>query len=272
MRLLTKAFAPLAILFASMTVNAADLTTSGDGSVMLSVWQLGNTPSGDAASVLIDTGINFSDLAAISGGGEITVDIESIFDVSAFLSSNVLFATSNPFMNIVAGATNGGTNQLFSSNDSFVDSAINVELNNSINNTNLFLAEVTGSETSLSTGSFPNAASTDDWGDNFGTAFQDIDNAFELVDSVAVPNLGSNLAYDGTATGEMILFETSSQGTLNGQPLQINDFGGLYTFAFDLASGELTFASAVPLPAAVWFMGSALLGLMGFSRRRSVAA
>ncbi len=261
MRLFTKAAAVMTIAFASVSAQAADQSFTGDGTVMLSVWQEGVTSSfGDAASVIIDTGLNFSDLFAISGGGSISVDVNSIFDVNTFFANNILFPTGEITMNIVAGARNGGFNEMFSSKESFVNSAINVELNNSLNNyDNLFINQIgaSGAETSTSTTSFPNAFNPAQWNDNFGTAFQDIDNAFEVINN--------------QASGEMMLFQTSTQGTLNGQPLQVNDFGGLYTFAYDLATGNLEF-SAVPLPAAVWFLGSALIGLMGFSRRRATAA
>ncbi len=287
-----KIFAKLAAIvamFATITANAADLTTSGDGSVMLSVWQEGTiapaagTGTGPV-SVLVDTGLNFSDLFNLGGGDSITVDVNSIFDVGDFLDSSIGVASASPQMNIVGGAQNGGFQQLFVSNENFIDSAINVELQNSIINTDLFLERIgaTNVETSLSATDFPNAGAGNSWGDNFGTAFQDIDNAFELPGTPEVFQLPTGPfdlgpMADGNASGEMILFQTSTQGTLNGQPLQVNEFAGLFTFAYDLVTGELTFtnlgaAAAIPLPAAVWFLGSALIGLMGFSRRRAIAA
>ncbi|TGD71959.1 VPLPA-CTERM sorting domain-containing protein [Mangrovimicrobium sediminis] len=54
------------------------------------------------------------------------------------------------------------------------------------------------------------------------------------------------------------------------------DASGIQYTVSDLAQGALktvTFnVSAVPVPAAVWLFGSALLGLTGVTRRRKAAA
>lgn len=54
---------------------------------------------------------------------------------------------------------------------------------------------------------------------------------------------------------------------------QIRISNGIHTPFFNFLSGEavITEISAVPVPAAVWLFGTALIGLVGFGKRRKVA-
>jgi len=89
------------------------------------------------------------------------------------------------------------------------------------------------------------------------------------------PNWGNN--WDGASHGS----EAASAQTMNmyfvgldpadpdGNTTRVDTFSGLWTLA---SNGTLTFASAaapVPLPPAVWLLGSALVGLVGVGRRRN---
>jgi hypothetical protein len=59
----------------------------------------------------------------------------------------------------------------------------------------------------------------------------------------------------------------------NGRPATISAFDGFWSF--DAANGTVTWNAAVaevPVPAAVWLLGSGLLGLVGVGRRKKVAA
>lgn len=49
------------------------------------------------------------------------------------------------------------------------------------------------------------------------------------------------------------------------------DFDGLSTQAGEFLDIELAFVSAVPVPAAIWLFGTALIGFVGLSRRRQIA-
>ncbi len=240
MPVLSKLARIITILVASFSANAADQSVSGNGSVMLSIWQEGSIEGGGfMISAIIDTGLHFSDLINLNTGETITVYVENIFDVSGFLDENVISATKSPRMNIVAGTQVAGHAQMFSSCENDVDSAINVELNNALNKSDRFLAVIpdTGYVISLDYMDYPNAGNTDEFGDNFGKAFGAIDNAIELIGASATSN-------NGSAKGKMLLFQTSAQGTLNGQPVQINNFASLFTFNYDLVSGELKFSNS----------------------------
>jgi hypothetical protein len=57
------------------------------------------------------------------------------------------------------------------------------------------------------------------------------------------------------------------------QALLENDFRiGLHVRSFGEASASFVTVSAIPVPAAFWLFGTALIGFVGFSRRRSVGA
>jgi hypothetical protein len=82
---------------------------------------------------------------------------------------------------------------------------------------------------------------------------------------------GSTLSVDGNTPGSALtLYGVTGNGTPGGLGYAY-DIG---TIALNLANDTLTFTgnqvSAVPLPAAVWLLGSGLLGLAGVGRRRSI--
>jgi len=91
------------------------------------------------------------------------------------------------------------------------------------------------------------------------------------------PNWGNN--WDGASHGsEAALAESMSMFFVGLDPAddtgatsRVDTFSGLWSLA---SNGSLTFASAaapVPLPPAVWLLGSALVGLVGVGRRRNTA-
>lgn len=102
-------------------------------------------------------------------------------------------------------------------------------------------ANTTGSAASGENGAFDGAA----WGGNFGNAISE--NAFTSGNTMTL--WGYADTFDGSALGVEIV--------------------ALGTLVLDQLTGQLTY-TPVPVPAAVWFLGSALLGLVGFSRRKSV--
>ena len=90
------------------------------------------------------------------------------------------------------------------------------------------------------------------------------------------------LIFSGTMTGSSFLLLSGlgpatadfTSGTETSFGFQAsNSSGGSYTLAqyYDNFSLELSSPSAVPVPAAVWLFGTALIGFVGMSRRRKVA-
>jgi hypothetical protein len=67
----------------------------------------------------------------------------------------------------------------------------------------------------------------------------------------------AGIAPDGTAEAQILLIHILTEGTPSG--------GSIWWDNADLTATP----SAVPVPAAAWLFGSALLGLMGISRRKS---
>jgi hypothetical protein len=89
-----------------------------------------------------------------------------------------------------------------------------------------------------------------------GSAFASVST---LVPSLLVAN-GSG----GYALGPLAIGPAS--------PLQliINGNGNNGSYNLNISSGAVTPPNAVPVPAAVWLFGSALMGLVGVSRRKKV--
>ena len=86
-------------------------------------------------------------------------------------------------------------------------------------------------------------------------------------------NLGSALNFNNSATGissdqlvSFIAMGATDVTSLNGVPISTT-FGG--KFHIDAATGTVAYISAVPVPAAVWLLGSGLVGLVGISRRKN---
>jgi len=70
--------------------------------------------------------------------------------------------------------------------------------------------------------------------------------------------------------GALTLVENSSQGLLSGGTWVLNSVGPfLATGAPVVATATFT-GNLVPVPAAVWLFGTALIGFVGYSRRRKI--
>ena len=110
---------------------------------------------------------------------------------------------------------------------------------NPLNGTSDYAENVSGTAVLTDGGAYAGAGS---FGNNFGGAIS-FSNAAQTDSSMAFYQLGIDLTTGGS---------------------KITEFAGTWTLA---ANGDLSY-SAVPVPAAVWLLGSALVGMVGVARRR----
>ena len=89
------------------------------------------------------------------------------------------------------------------------------------------------------------------------------------------PSIGGALRYDNTITGFtgtqlMSFIYADAADTINNAPFATAFANGQWKV--DATLGKVSYVAAVPVPAAVWLLGSGLMGLIGISRRRKQAA
>ena len=79
---------------------------------------------------------------------------------------------------------------------------------------------------------------------------------YNLFSNIVQSSYFSGTEYQGTGGARNFYFDTGNQGA-----------GGIYnvSYAWAVRDGQV---STVPVPAAAWLLGSGLLGLLGFIRRR----
>lgn len=88
-------------------------------------------------------------------------------------------------------------------------------------------------------------------------------------------NVGNSLTTlntEGSVSNPLELFNMfNASDELFGYELGVNQVG---TLSINTSTGEITLATAapIPVPAAVWLLGSGLIGLMGVARRRRIVA
>ena len=290
------------LLVPSLTL-ALDSPNTGDSSLILHIWSDatqtgtdGPATSGEAyPSYVIDTGINFSDVVTdLSSAANVSVDLDTIM-ANGSTNTSLLdafdqlgtFGTANVFFNLVAmdgqlsgGQIAGDRAVLTSIDGSSPMAGTNIQLNNAVNNADTYfgyVSESDGVEYQFATGgSVSNGdahALSAYWGDNFGAAWSAMDNAGTVAGgSAASSALDMSTA---TQTLNMALYTTGGAGG-NGEAVTnfYSDLGTTMGQAtLDFAAGTLTITpTQVPVPAAVWLFGSAILGLVGFSRRSAEQA
>lgn len=269
-----------ALLIAPTVAIGAATPNSGNSSVILSIWNDGisGVDSGsyqNDRSLTVDTGKLFSDLVVYNNAdaGSITIDIDALVNANSTYSSvadvfdEVL--SGNTYMQLTAfdgqmtGGHIAGDYAMFTTYSGASPAGDNVQLTSSITNANTYYGFI-GSDgvdvTTEESATQPNAESAN-WGDNFGGQWSQITNAGTFSDADA--DLANPL------TLNMAFVTTGGSGS-NGGALDINTFDGNMTAAFSFTTGDLVITTAaVPVPAAVWLFGSAIAGLIGFSRRSS---
>ena len=87
----------------------------------------------------------------------------------------------------------------------------------------------------------------------------------------AFAELAAPIAPGDSLGGFTVTFDYLLSGTPGSQFFEIVMFNNS-TFDFDVIdSGQTIAASVVPIPAAIWLFGTALIGLVGFSKRKKAA-
>ena len=109
-------------------------------------------------------------------------------------------------------------------------------------------------------------------------AIRNANNSIAFPGLIAGTSTASTLTVDsvGNITGGSVTLNASTPGAITGD-LALDVDAGTWTFVSSgvvASSGTGAFAqvSAVPVPAAVWLFGSALIGLTGVARRRRRSA
>lgn len=287
---------------------AFDTPNSGDSSLILHIWtdmgqSITDAPasSGDSyGGYVIDTGLNFSDVVTDLSAADITVDLNTIMVngsgntslADAFDNLSVVGdgASNAGYFNLVAmdgqttgGAVTGDRAILTTISGATPADGTNVQLNNAINNAETyfgFISETDGVEYNTAAGGIVSNgtahALSNYWGNNFGGAWSAMDNDGSIggVSSNYNETFGAT-AFDFNSASQSLnlaLYTTGGTGA-NGEAMT-NHYSDLGTTlgqaTLDFAAGTLTITpTQVPVPAAVWLFGSAILGLVGFSRRTS---
>ena len=133
--------------------------------------------------------------------------------------------------------------------------AQNQQLQQSVGEMIGYFGDIGGADPTESFTGPNNANPAENWGSNFNGQMGALNNGLGLGDPMELVVLGITTGFFGI------------------QPSDPVQFASIFSSDFTLTdTGLFTNASVVPVPAAVWLMGSALIGLVGVSRRRAVEA
>ena len=251
MKTLTKSLLAATLALGSVSANAAiDNSKTFDSEAFLSVYD-----SASKGTFTLDLGVNISTLVANLNNANFALS----YDLSVLSDWNAFKAAAGTLTGAVYSVTAGGVNASF---NPYVLATGSVQF-------------ITGQEwTALNTGvnkiNEQAQLINEQAGDMFNTV---ANNTTFVVDGVGKGHHGaanslwnSPLGHNpNTAYGDLVDFQMTK---LNASFSANEVFTSVSQWK--LAGDELTLVapSAVPVPAAVWLFGTALLGLFGNSRRR----
>jgi len=252
-------------LAASSMASAMVLPSTYNGDLTLSIW---DATSGHEASLTLDLGVAMNTAIASYQTAGTTVNFGNIFSNSTY-ATQFGFATHNAAdlrWNVTAGDNNADVERIL------VTSGLNSGLN-------LINAQVAGSAQVMQNFLQQFGAATE------GGSHNPAQGTFAGSPFTWTSTLAGQL-YQGTAAGVGanlgMYFFMDTQGpdyaTTSGDPatgyaFQNGSNFGTWNLA---ANGDLTYSMAaavvppaVPVPAALWLLGSAMVGLVGVARRRT---
>ncbi len=267
MKMKMKALAAAVALAAAGNANAAiDTGNNSNGEMFVSVWDQTN-----AISYTRDLGITYNDFLANINNSATTYNFAAdALYTSTFgaVDPSTLVWNIAAVNNFDAGFTNYTTYGVMSSsnNAAGVMSTTEGAMPGLINNGNYFAAGVnanTAAPFDFASNVSATATGGDGyfgsnlWGNNWGglAGFNDTAAVGQSLDFYAI--IADQTPYlNGGSAANMVYIQAANQWTL-------------------AADGTLNYAastpSAVPVPAAVWLLGSAMVGLVGVARRRNEA-
>ncbi|PKM38480.1 MAG: hypothetical protein CVV06_00400 [Gammaproteobacteria bacterium HGW-Gammaproteobacteria-10] len=271
------AAASLALIAGNASATLVDGRTTGlPSSVVLGVVDRDTSSASFGYTFVYDTGFKYSDFVNGNGLGAQSWDLSLVPEFAGFLgSSNLQYSIVGSYaLNTTAAVRNLGKERT-----DFADpietqwGALSLSLSEGDfnNNNRTQLLNATGSAQTTLVGAIPkwiNLINLVDWNNEIGSP-----------NAGAIKPEGENVFFDDNfSIGELTLFanqvfalnETANFWWVT-NPNQLSTVPGTQTFlgSFVLDSSYQLNFTPVPVPAAVWLFGSALVGLMG-ARSRNV--
>jgi len=265
LKVLLTACAVMAAAWGSQASAAYQLPSTGNGALVFSAWD----PVGKQ-SYTMGLGLSLNDL--ISGGAPGTVAPLS-FDLSTVSAFTGLFSSlpSSLLWNVAAADSTTGAIRLAYTSGSTLSQLQGIPLNNqNVTQAGTDMQTYLGRESAhgcgvTTTGTCTSTSAADAWN----------------INNIASTKWGANYGIPGNFNGSgsvgsiLNFFFSTAADQIAGNPAAIAQFqGGTWSLS---SNDVLTFSgtsavSSVPVPAAIWLLGSGLFGLVGVSRRRGQAA
>jgi hypothetical protein len=251
--------AVVALALSSALPASAALTNTdgGNSSLMLTVWNgtvsytrnLGTTLSGFLTSYGDVSSHLFAGDSVFTTAFGTTAATALNWNIVA--GDNLNTGSTNPAQTLVTGPQGGGL-------DLFNGATIGIA-NANINTQMAFMNSACGAASSCTVAAGAN-------GDGGATGWSNL-NAFTFETA----GIGAVDAQSVPVKLAMYLFASNASGPgANGATTQFSVNGQESYWTLDAATGNVTWnVASVPVPAAVWLLGSGLLGLIGVGRRKA---